>query len=178
MSPHLLLRFDGSCLGNRRKDPGPAGYGWALYIRDPDSEELTLLAKRADSLHLNQTSNFAEFEGCIQGLRWVAAHAFKLRRRGYTELDVEGDSELVINGATGKWTIRDDNLVGQLERLKREVERVERKMSRDLDYLIDVSFEHIYRKFNKEADKLAKKASKGKHEGMDQTVSWLRWPWG
>ncbi len=101
MSNHLL-QFDGAAEPN----PGPAGGAYVIFspvttdelgnrIRIPVQEGFKFIGKA--------TNNEAEYTGLLLGLE----QALKL---GITELEVEGDSNLVVNQIQGKWKVKAANL--------------------------------------------------------------------
>ena len=125
-----LLRFDGCSKGN----PGKSGAGAVIYT---DNYELW-----ADYLYLgsNVTNNQAEYAGLILGLK-------KALELNITELDVEGDSKLVIQQMNKTYKCNSPKLYSSF------------KISCELSSQFDIiTFRHIYRDDNKRADKLANMA--------------------
>ena len=122
-----VLYFDGGSRGN----PGPAGYGYVL--ERPDGETLA-----ADGHAIGiATNNVAEYRGIIAGMR----HATEL---GIRHLRVFGDSKLVIEQVKGKWRVRAEGL------------RALHGEASELAHAFDsVTFEHVRRAGNAEADRLA-----------------------
>lgn len=122
-----VLYFDGGSRGN----PGPAAYGYVL--ERPDGETLA-----ADGHAIGiATNNVAEYRGIIAGMR----HASEL---GIRQLRVFGDSKLVIEQIKGKWRVRAEGL--------RALHREASELARAFD---SVTFEHVRRTGNVEADRLA-----------------------
>ena len=74
-----ILFFDGACRGN----PGPMAIGVVLM---ENGKKLGELSKRLGI----GTNNIAEWSALIEGLKLAIAHGCK-------ELEVRGDSQLVIN---------------------------------------------------------------------------------
>ena len=125
-----LLRFDGCSKGN----PGKSGAGAALYS---DNVEIW-----ADYLYVgsNITNNQAEYAGLILGLN-------KALELNITDLDVEGDSKLVIQQMNKTYKCNSQKLQTSF------------KIASDLSSQFNtITFRHIYRDDNKRADKLANMA--------------------
>lgn len=85
----VVVNVDGGARGN----PGPAAA--AAVITSPDGE---LLLERGELLGV-ATNNVAEYHGLLLGL--AAA-----RELGATEVEVIGDSELVIKQLTGVYKVK------------------------------------------------------------------------
>ena len=124
------MYFDGASRGN----PGPASYGGVIY--KPDGE---VLLTYKDSIG-TYTNNVAEYLGLIVGLR----HCIEQK---INNVEVFGDSNLVIQQSLGKWQVKNENL----QKLHAEVKKC-------LTQIDNFSLHHIYRKNNKVADKLANEA--------------------
>lgn len=122
-----VLYFDGGSRGN----PGPAGYGFVL--ERPDGETLA-----ADGNTIGTaTNNVAEYQGLIAGMR-------RATELGIRQLKVFGDSKLVIEQMKGAWRVRAEGL--------RALHLEARALARAFE---SVSFEHVRRAGNAEADRLA-----------------------
>ena len=96
----LRLTFDGGSRGN----PGPA-YG-SFRVRGAGAAETLQEMQR---LRFGKgTNNEAEYWTLLEGLRWTLA---EVRRRrltsGELDLNVQGDSLLVIRQLQGEWKARD-----------------------------------------------------------------------
>jgi ribonuclease HI len=89
-----VLRFDGAAKGN----PGRASAAFAIWAPDGN-----LLADGAFAFPDRMTNNQAEYMGLIAGLRCA-------RKLGLTGVDVEGDSNLVIEHLFGTYKVRSANL--------------------------------------------------------------------
>ena len=122
--------FDGSTSG----DPKICGAGGVLFI----SEDHSFTFKAGLGFG---TNNFAELIG-LKLLLTLSLH------HNYKQLQIFGDSELVINWASGKYRIQ--NIL--LEQILLEVHRL-------ADLFENVHFMHIFREKNTIADKLAKDGS-------------------
>lgn len=123
-----VLQFDGGARGN----PGIAGAGVVLF--SPEGE---VVGKKSLYLGDSVTNNQAEYQALIMGLRLGL-------ELGYTKLEVEGDSELVINQVMGHYEVNNK----QLKRLMGEVVKA-------LEQMEDIVIRHIPREQNKIADELA-----------------------
>ncbi len=126
----FLLQFDGGSRGN----PGPAGAGFVLT----DGSGATVVDGRA-FLGV-QTNNFAEYSALLLGLQT----AFNV---GVRTLHVQGDSKLAVNQLAGAWKCKSPNLLP----LFRRCDAARTKFDR-------VTFEHIGRALNADADALANAA--------------------
>lgn len=122
------MYFDGCSKGN----PGRAGAGAVLY--DPHGAEVF-----AESVFAgySATNNEAEYTGLILGLN-------ESLKRGITELQVRGDSQLVIRQMQGKYKVNSPNLAP----LHQCASTLASKFSK-------IEFEHVYRNNNKRADALS-----------------------
>lgn len=124
---HTLF-FDGCSKGN----PGRAGAGAVLY--DPQGAEV--FAESVFAGH-SATNNEAEYTGLILGLN-------EALKRGITELQVCGDSQLVVRQMQGKYRVKSPNLVP----LHQCATNLASKFSK-------IGFEHVYRDKNQRADALS-----------------------
>lgn len=120
------LYFDGASRGN----PGPAAVGWVLVSGDGIVAEAGKRIGRA-------TNNQAEYLALIAGLEAAGDH-------GFDELEIRGDSELIVRQVTGEWETNDPTL--------REHRVTVRELLADFD---DWSISHVPRAVNDRADALA-----------------------
>jgi ribonuclease HI len=121
--------FDGASRGN----PGPAAVGYVLVDGDGIVEEGGETIGRA-------TNNQAEYEALIRGLEVAANY-------GYDEVEIRGDSQLIVKQVTGAWQTNDPTL--------REYRvRVHELLQEFADY----SLTHVPRETNDRADDLANEA--------------------
>ena len=125
------MQFDGGARGN----PGIAGAG--VVLLSPDG---TVLHKKSVYLGDDITNNQAEYEALIMGLQLGLD-------LGYKKLEVEGDSELIINQVTGNYKVRSSQLAVLLKRVVGVLDEME-----------DIIIRHIPRNQNKIADELANEA--------------------
>jgi ribonuclease HI len=131
----VILYVDGSCSGN----PGEGGAG--VVIKDEQGKTIAHFKEYLGMV----TNNRAEYQALILGLR--EAH-----RLGIREVEVNLDSELVVNQVNGMYRIRD----AQLKTLEEEVRRLLGRYSRWV-------VQYIPRENNREADRLAREAVRDKH---------------
>jgi len=130
--PEVIVRFDGSSLGN----PGPSGHGIALFHTDG-----TLIECCGTSSNVDRTCNESEYvalyNGCVLALV-----------RGYKRIAIEGDSLLVCRQVTGRWKINS-------QRLRNLADDVLRVLSKFDSWTIT----HIDRSLNSVADSMARQYS-------------------
>lgn len=119
--------------GGSRGNPGPAGYGVRIELADGVVIELN------GSIEL-ATNNVAEYNGLLAALRWAAEH-------GITKLHIRADSELMVKQMKGVYRVKNPGLQPLYEAAAALVRQIGR-----------VSFEHVRREFNKDADRLANEA--------------------
>ena len=122
-----ILRFDGCSKGN----PGLAGAGAVLYYKDKE------FWNDSSFVGVNQTNNYAEYSGLLLGLR----KAYELN---INELNVQGDSMLVIKHMNDEYKIKSQNLIP----LYSEAKMISQ-------HFHSITFSHIYRNLNKRADELS-----------------------
>lgn len=125
-----LVYSDGASRGN----PGPAAAG-ALVI-DPSG---AVVAEVSEPLGI-QTNNYAEYQGLIKGLEAA-------KNLGAGTVEVRMDSELLVKQMTGVYRVKHPALIPlslRANELRRQFDRV--------------TFRHVRREFNKQADALANQA--------------------
>jgi len=127
-----IANIDGGSRGN----PGPAGYG--VRVEQPDGTIVELKEFLGTC-----TNNVAEYSGLLAALHWAAEH-------GVSQLRIRSDSELLIKQMRGEYRVKNPGL----QPLYEEARALARTIGR-------VTFEHVRREFNKDADRLA-------NEAMDQ----------
>jgi ribonuclease HI len=129
------LQFDGCSKSN----PGIAGAGAVIY---KFAEEISAKIQFVGN---NETNNVAEYTGLIIGLK----EAINL---GIKEIDVEGDSMLVIKQMKGEYKVKSSNLINLYNEAK--------LLEKEFDI---IKFKHIYRENNKRADELSNLAISKDH---------------
>ena len=117
--------------GGARGNPGPAGYG--AYILDANG---TVLAELFAPLG-KTTNNVAEYNGLLAALRWAI-------EQGHSRVHVCADSLLLVEQMRGNYRVKNEGL----KPLHREAQRLAGLVG-------TVTFEHVRRELNKEADRLS-----------------------
>lgn len=130
-----VAHIDGGARGN----PGPAGYGVRIERDDGTIVEMKKALGRC-------TNNVAEYEGLLAALRWAVAE-------GIDTLHIRSDSELLIRQMRGEYRVKNPGLIPLHEEA--------RALARQIGH---VTFEHVRREFNREADRLA-------NEAMDEAAA-------
>lgn len=124
----LVLHTDGASRGN----PGPASIG--VVISDESGKLLDELAEKIGV----RTNNYAEYAAVIRGLE----RALEL---GAKHVHVRADSQLVIRQLEGVYKVKNEGI----QPLFKMAKYLESKFERG------VSYEHVRREENTEADALA-----------------------
>jgi len=117
--------------GGARGNPGPAGFG----VRIEDAEG-TLLAELHQALGV-ATNNVAEYQGLLAALQYAVEHDHRVVR-------VRSDSLLLVKQMQGEYKVKNEGLKPLVVRA--------RLLIMELD---EVTFEHVRREANAEADRLA-----------------------
>ncbi len=128
----VKVYFDGAS----RNNPGPAGAG--VLIKKNDE----ILGKYYRYLG-KKTNNEAEYWAVIVGLKGLKRLDIGNKKVGFI-----GDSELIVNQLSGKYKIKEDRLKKLYWQIREEI----------INQGLSVTFHHVKREKNKEADKLANKA--------------------
>lgn len=121
------VNIDGGARGN----PGPAG--WGVVVQSDAGE---MVAELMGALP-HATNNVAEYSGLLAALDWCAEH-------GATSVHVRSDSLLLVQQMRGVYKVKHDGLkplYGQARLLAHKIGKV--------------TFEHVRREKNKDADRLA-----------------------
>ena len=138
----MKVFFDGLC--EPVNPGGVACYGFVVYRSSPSNEVKVFegfglaAAPGPDSTH-----NVAEYTGIIKALEWVLAN---LEDR---EIEVLGDSQLVIRHLTGEYSVRSARIVPFYEKARSLLEK------------FSWTAKWIPRKENSVADELSMKAYRG-----------------
>jgi ribonuclease HI len=117
--------------GGARGNPGPAGYG--VHIVDAGGAVV-------DELHGGlgiATNNVAEYNGLLAALRWAAAH-------GHRIVHIRADSELLVKQMRGEYKVKHEGLKPLFLQACALIRQIG-----------TVTFEHVRREFNKDADRLS-----------------------
>ncbi len=129
----LTVNVDGGARGN----PGPAAIG--VVIRDPEGLIIDEHGERIGEA----TNNVAEYKALIRGIQRAA-------ELGATELDLVGDSELVVRQVEGRYKVKKPGLK-PLHAEAREA----------LSAFDSWSIRHVRREMNVEADRLVNEVLDG-----------------
>jgi ribonuclease HI len=136
-----LTQFTLYADGGSRGNPGPAGSGAVVF----DS-----MGKRvvevADFLGV-ETNNVAEYEAVLRGLRRLK-ETYPDGHFNHIPVLVRLDSKLIVEQMKGAYKVKHPNLIPRYLELRNLIAR-----SFPL-----ITFEHVRREFNKDADALANEA--------------------
>jgi ribonuclease HI len=122
----LTVNVDGGARGN----PGPAAIG--AVVRDAGGK---ILEERGERIG-RATNNVAEYRALLLGIGLAAAH-------GGDELELVGDSELIVRQVEGRYKVRE----AALRKLHAEVKAA-------LEPFESWSIRHVRREQNADADRL------------------------
>jgi ribonuclease HI len=125
--------------GGSRGNPGPAGSG--AVVRD---EKGAIVAEVSEYLGIT-TNNVAEYTGILRALEKLHKHLGSDSENA--SVVVKMDSMLVVKQMNGEYRIKHPNLVPLAVQVK--------ELGKNFK---SISFAHVYREHNKEADKLANRA--------------------
>jgi ribonuclease HI len=117
--------------GGARGNPGPAG--WGALIQDGRGETLAELFGALP----HSTNNVAEYNGLVAALDWCLEH-------GASAVHIKSDSLLLVQQMRGVYKVKNEGLKPLHGRARLLAHRIGR-----------VTFEHVRREQNKEADRLA-----------------------
>ena len=134
-----LLQFDGASEPN----PGPSGSAYVIFSpiqTDEQGEQSRSVVQEGFTYIPHATNNEAEYTALILGLT-------KALELGITEIEVEGDSNLVVNQVQGLWKVKVPKLVP-----------LQSKANKLLWKFKKWSVKHVYREENQDADRLSKEA--------------------
>jgi ribonuclease HI len=126
----LLVNVDGGARGN----PGPAAVG--VVVQSPEGDVLEEIGERIGPA----TNNVAEYRALLLGIRRAA-------ELGASELELVGDSELIVRQVKGEYKVKD----AALRELHAEVADALRPFEA-------WSIRHVRREHNAGADRLVNKA--------------------
>jgi ribonuclease HI len=129
----LIVNVDGGARGN----PGPAAIG--VVVHGADGAVLEELGEPIGEA----TNNVAEYRALLRGIELAAA-------RGADELELIGDSELVVRQVEGRYKVKDAGLRKLHAEAKRRLSSFERW-----------SIRHVRRAENAAADRLVNRALDG-----------------
>jgi ribonuclease HI len=129
--------------GGARGNPGPAGYG--VCIQGPDG---AVIAELHGGLGI-ATNNVAEYNGLLAALRWAKTH-------GHTAIHIKADSLLIVEQMRGRFKVKHPGL----QPLHAKATLLAHDVGR-------VTYEHVRRELNKDADRLS-------NLGMDEAEETLK----
>ena len=129
----LIAYIDGGARGN----PGPAGFGIRI-----ERDGGTLVEEFSEAIGV-ATNNVAEYRGLLAALEWA-------KRHGARELHVRSDSLLLVQQMKGVYKVKNEGLQPLHARA--------RVLAHDIGR---VTFEHVRREQNADADRLANAAMDG-----------------
>ena len=132
----LTVNVDGGARGN----PGPAAIG--VVLRDGGE----VIAEVGEKIG-ETTNNVAEYKALLKGIELAAAH-------GASELELLGDSELVVRQVEGRYKVKNAGMKELHEEVKRAL--------RDFN---SWSIRHVRRAENADADRLVNEALDGVLDG-------------
>ena len=129
----LIVNVDGGARGN----PGPAAVG--AVLRTPDGE---IVAERGERIG-EATNNVAEYRALLLGIELAREH-------GAGELEVIGDSELIVKQVRGVYKVKNADLKSLHAEAKAALAGFPRW-----------SIRHVRREHNSHADELVNRALDG-----------------
>jgi ribonuclease HI len=129
----VVVNVDGGARGN----PGPAAI--AAVVQEPDGG---VLEERGERIG-RATNNVAEYKALLLGIEMAGA-------LGAKELDLVGDSELIVKQVKGEYKVKDATM--------RELHAEVKKALSEFD---SWSIRHVRREHNAEADRLVNEALDG-----------------
>jgi ribonuclease HI len=121
------MYFDGCSKGN----PGLSGAGAVIYKNGQEIWSNSYFVSNS------ATNNVAEYFGLIRGLK----RAIKMK---INSLIIKGDSQLIIKQMKGEYQVKSESMI-ELYNIAKELE----------NQFENISYEHVYRKYNKRADYLS-----------------------
>ena len=130
----VVVNVDGGSRGN----PGPAAI--AAVVQEPGGG---VLEERGERIG-RATNNVAEYKALLLGIERAAG-------LGATELELVGDSELIVRQVEGRYKVKD----ATMKELHAEVKKA-------LSGFEDWSIRHVRRELNSEADRLVNEALDGR----------------
>lgn len=149
-----LIRFDGASRGNGKPN-SLAGAGAVIYQtyyikekEEKDGKVIEITRKKTSTTKLSKflgkgakyTNNYAEYSSLLIGLE-------KTIELGIKNVAIEGDSQLVIKQLKGEYQVKSPNIKPLFKKIK--------ELEKNFD---EITYKHIYRNLNGEADALANKA--------------------
>ncbi len=125
----LIIHADGGSRGN----PGEAAYGFVIY--DQSRNKLYEEGKRIGQ----NTNNVAEYSGVVAALKWVKENAKNTKTVSFFL-----DSKLAVEQLNGRYKVKNENLRNLFFTAK----------SLESETGVKITYTHILRELNKDADKM------------------------
>lgn len=147
-----ILFFGGRTSRHKSNNNGPAGYGYCITTESGEE-----LIKGYGYMSGKRSNNYMEYAGLIEGLNWALRFYFH-------ELDIRGDSELILKQVFGKYSV--DN-----PRLKECFDQVKGLMKGDQGEDVKYTWTKISRKDNRVVDTLTNLAMDRMENKTD--VNWV-----
>lgn len=132
---NFTLYADGGSRGN----PGPAGAG--SFVRDEEGVQVVTVSEYLGTT----TNNIAEYTALLRALEEL--RTLLEEASSMAVVDARLDSQLVVRQMNGEYKIKHPNIIPLASRVKEVVRAFKH-----------VSFTHVYREDNTEADALANAA--------------------
>ena len=128
----LTVNVDGGARGN----PGPAAIG--VVVRDEGGRVLEEVGERIGEA----TNNVAEYKALLRGIELATAH-------GAGELELIGDSELVVRQVEGRYKVKNAGIKPLHEEVKKalggfdswSIRHVKRAQNADADRLVNAALD-------------------------------------
>jgi ribonuclease HI len=133
----LTVNVDGGSRGN----PGPAAIG--VVVRDGGGEVVAELGEKIGET----TNNVAEYRALLRGIELAGAH-------GASELELRGDSQLVVRQVEGRYKVKNAGMKELHEQVKGALASFD-----------SWSIRHVRRADNADADRLVNEALDGALDG-------------
>lgn len=132
---NVRLYTDGGARGN----PGPAGAGFVIYSVNEQGEQADRLFEGCEYMG-KATNNQAEYHAILIGLQ-------KAAELGAGSVDTVLDSELAVKQLNREYRVKNEELAKKFLAIHNL-----------LHHFDSVTFRHVRREFNKEADAMVNKA--------------------
>lgn len=134
MLKKVIMYSDGGARGN----PGPAAGAAVLFNVDEHGKRGEQIGEAA-RYYDHATNNVAEYTGIVEGLK-------KAHELGFNEVECRMDSELAVKQLNGLYKVKN----AELAKFFLEIHNLKQ-------HFRSVTFSHVRREYNKEADALVNK---------------------